>query len=352
MKLRLRAVAVLLALLIGLVLLSFAMPVKVWRTGERPAAPLQLVENGPAVEMPKRIWIDTDAACGESETTDPDDCFAVLLLARAPGGEIAGVSTVQGNADSETTDRITRELVALLRREVPHIGPVHRGAAALGEALDKGPLTLVALGPLTNVAAALAARPDRRKNIARLIAVMGRRPGHLFHPSEGAGGGMLFGHGPVFRDFNFEQDREAAAQVLAMQLSITLVPYVAARQVSLTRADLAALEAQGGAAAWVASRARGWLSFWQEAVGRDGFYPFDLLAAIYAVQPQLLSCGTAGAWVGRDDQLWDWIWGPEALLVGPQARRTSDVKAAGPVLYCPKVDARMHDALMSRLAGG
>ena len=44
--------------------------------------------------------------------------------------------------------------------------------------------------------------------VVRLVSVMGRRPGHIFHPSEGEGDGILFGHGPVFRDLNFDLDRE------------------------------------------------------------------------------------------------------------------------------------------------
>jgi hypothetical protein len=42
--------------------------------------------------------------------------------------------------------------------------------------------------------------------------------GHIFHPAEGAGGGMLFGHGPVFRDFNFEMDMTAATRIVALGL--------------------------------------------------------------------------------------------------------------------------------------
>src|SRR3546814_931153 len=122
---------------------------------------------------------------------------------------------------------------------------------------------------------------------------MGRWPGHLFHPAEGAGDGILFGHGPVFRDFNFEKDRAAATLVLGMRLPTTLVPYDAARNLSLTGADLARMEADGGAAAWVASRARGWLDFWKKDIGRDGFYPFDLLAGVYTVEPRLFDCAAA-----------------------------------------------------------
>jgi hypothetical protein len=82
--------------------ISFTIPIEVWRTGELPAPPLGLVDGGPAVDMPARIWIDTDAACGHSRTTDPDDCFVLLLLAHAPGVRIAGISTVFGNAPSRS----------------------------------------------------------------------------------------------------------------------------------------------------------------------------------------------------------------------------------------------------------
>jgi purine nucleosidase len=220
------------ALLVLFLVVSFALPVRVWRTGELPAPPLPLVEGGPAVKMPKRVWIDTDAACGHGRTTDPDDCFALLLLGQAPSLKIAGISTVHGNATLEVTDRTTRDLVAALARDGASKAVVFRGAAnplaqaggrvarapahaALEQALEAGPLTLIALGPLTNVATVLRERPELQANVTRLIAVMGRRPGHRFHPAEGMGrGGMLFGHGPVFTDFNFDQDRAAAVSVL------------------------------------------------------------------------------------------------------------------------------------------
>jgi hypothetical protein len=166
------------------------------------------------------------------------------------------------------------------------------------------------------VAAALAERPDLRANVARLVAVMGRRPGHLFHPAEGAGGGILFGHGPVLRDFNFDQDRQAATTVIAMGLPTTLVPYEVARQVMLGDADLGRMDAAGNPAAWVARRARGWLDFWKEDIGREGFYPFDLLAGAYVVEPRLFDCAQAHAWVSQDSRLQNWCYDPNALLVG------------------------------------
>ena len=336
-----------------LALLTFALPISTWRTGERAAAPLPLVNGGPLVAMPRRVWIDTDAACGHAANADADDCFALLILLRAPGMEVAGISVVGGNAPAEVAERIVRELVARLALAAPsaiHAPP--RAEAALAAALERGPLTVVALGPLTNIAATLRVRPDLGRNVARLVAVMGRRPGHLFHPAEGRGNGILFGHGPIFRDFNFALDRGAARDIVAMNLPLTLVPYEGARNVVLTGADLARLEKAGGAPAWVAQRARGWLGFWSETVGLDGFYPFDALAAASVLEPRRFDCAASAIWVDRDRTLWGGYFAPEALLVGRESDRPAEPRAGATAIYCPRPAPGMHDWLMARLSGG
>jgi purine nucleosidase len=211
-----------------------------------------------------------------------------------------------------------------------------RAPDGLRKALESGRLTIVALGPLTNIAAVLREQPALAKNIERLVAVMGRRPGHLFHPAEGAGGGMLLGHGPVFSDFNFAKDADAAASVFAFDFPITLIPYDAARHVEITAADLDRLAAQGGAAAWVAARSRGWLRFWQEDVGRAGFYPFDLLAAAYVLSPERFECAQVLAGVGSD-LLFLVPWRDPALLVTQQAEDLEDAAVKRPAVYCHRL---------------
>lgn len=347
-----------------LTLLSFALPVRVWRTGELPAPPLPLVEDGPRVELPAHTWIDTDAACGHTASTDSDDCVAISLLTQAQGVEIIGVSTVHGNAPVEVTDRTARELIALLGRSAP----VYRGSsgaigedgsappapahAALQNALAQRALTIVALGPLTNIAAALKDRPELAANVARLVAVMGRRPGHLFHPSEGHGQGILFGHGPVFRDFNVEMDRAAVTIILELEVPITLVPYEAAREIMLTESDIAGMAEQGVAAKWIASRSRGWLDYWRTHVGLNGFYPFDLLAAAYVIEPRHFDCARANAWMGEDDRLWKfWFYNPKlSLLIGLPSERPWEVRASGAVVYCPRIDDQLYPWLKTRFA--
>ena len=109
---------------------------------------------------------------------------------------------------------------------------------------------------------------------------------------------------------------------------------------------------RGAAAAWVASRAQGWLAFWREDVGRDGFYPFDLLAGAYVLEPGLFGCAPAMARVGKDRELWHLIHDPDALLVGPPRRDgPPPARASADVVYCTEVSDRLHGWIARRLAG-
>jgi inosine-uridine nucleoside N-ribohydrolase len=336
--------------LLALFLLTLALPVESWRTGRTPVPALTMLPPDALPVMPRRIWIDTDAACGHSKITDVDDCLAILALATREDVEIAGISTVFGNAELEVTDRITRELIKQLRADGRKVPVVYTGAAqewgelegaqrlpaitALRRALLDAPLTIVALGPVTNIALTLHERPDLRARVSGVVAIMGRRRGHLFHPAEGASGGMLFGHGPVFVDFNFAKDPDAVARLLETSLPLVLVPYDAARHVEVTAADLEAMSRRGGAYAWVAHASRVWLAFWQDQIGREGFYPFDLMGALYVVEPQAFRCALVQARVNRDPLLLAAWRDREALLVS-QGADAPGRKAA----YCPDVSA-------------
>jgi inosine-uridine nucleoside N-ribohydrolase len=355
---------------ISFAVLSLALPIHVWRTGEPPALPIPIEPGQRFAAFPLRLWIDTDAACGTGSATDADDCLALLLLAEEPRMDIAGVSTVFGNASLEETDGITRALVQALNAERQRPVLVHQGSpdrlpgkattpvrgasvtavTMLRRALAQGPLTILALGPLTNVAAALHERPDLRANVVKIVAVMGRRKGHVFHPIEGATARSLLGHGPIFRDFNFTKDEEAAGRVMAMGLPLSLVPYEAARAIKLKPTDLDRMEARGGAAAWVARRAKPWMAYWQEGIGLEGFYPFDLVAAAYVVEPSLLRCAPVQAAVDDDTWLFGWL-GYRGLFVAPQYSSEIRSSVAAPVLYCPQVSVSLGPWLTARLAG-
>lgn len=240
--------------------------------------------------------------------------------------------------------------------------PVYRGAEApLAEirhketgaeraligALEADELTIVALGPLTNIASALQARPDLRSRIQKIIAVMGRRPGHIFHPAEGSGEGTLLGHGPVFRDFNVAQDPDALRVVLEQDIPLVLLPYEAAREVEIDELALANIAANGDGGRWVAKRARAWLKYWQTDIGRDGFYPFDLMAALFVKEPKQFACAGVYAELRRDPTVFFPFSRMPSLLIEPIPADDHDSPAGA--LYCHGL---RHSVLAGNLVPG
>jgi len=294
----------------------------------------------PPASAKTRVWIDTDPACGLGATRDPDDCLALLYLLAAPDLEIAGISTTFGNAG---VDEVTGVAKALLDKANQRL-PLHAGAGrnmgrwqtsrtdasqAIARALAAKPMTFIALGPLTNLATALKEQPTLAANVVRLVAVMGKEPGEIFHPAEGSPDAIL-GHGPIFTDLNFAQDTRAAEAVFATGIDITLVPYAAGKTQRVTAADLTKLARRGPTAAWVARSARDWLAYWHNVIGRDAFYPFDLVAAVAAVEPGRSDCVTRAAAIRRDDKIGWFGGGPMSLLFeresAPGGRRVTECR--------------------------
>ncbi len=130
-----------------------------------------------------RLWIDTDVG------DDPDDAIALLCATAHPDVELVGVSTVDG--DHPRRVRIARTLVD---------APVHAGDdPALPELVRAAaPDALLAIGPLTNLAALAATGP------VPPVTLMG-----------GAFGPVRHWGSTLDIEHNFGRDPRAAGAVLA-----------------------------------------------------------------------------------------------------------------------------------------
>lgn len=268
------------------------------------------------------VWVDTDAACDGSGSGDVDDCLALLhLLAVAPT-RVAGLSTTFGNASRTTADASVAELLGALGSSAPiDSGATRDGdcdtaaARAMRARLrEPGRLQVLALGPLTNVACAIGGRPSVAARVERIVAVMGARPGQLFHPAEERSRDALLGHGPMFRDLNFRRDEDAARAIVASGIPLVLVPYEAGRLREVGAHELDELARRGPACALVARQARPWLSFWKHTAGRDGFFPFDLVAATLVTGSEVFTCTQQEVRVTRDRRI-GWFGHPFRLLM-------------------------------------
>jgi purine nucleosidase/pyrimidine-specific ribonucleoside hydrolase len=206
--------------------------------------------------------------------TDPglDDAVAILHALGHPGLHVLGVTTVAGNIGLDLTTANACGLVAVAghagpvipgaavplgragidAREVhgddglggvvlpagaaPLPGPAHAWIAATLRTRPPGSVTLLTLGPLTNLALMLRAAPDAAARLGPVIAMGGAvdAPGNQTGPD-----------GLRRAEFNFAFDPEAVAEVLAAGLDLTLIPLDVTRAVRADAAFLARL-AKGG----------------------------------------------------------------------------------------------------------
>ena len=268
----------------------------------------------PAQAQP--IWLDADAGCTGARKTDPDDCLALYALG-ASGAHLVGISATSGNADAATSAGLLAALATSMRASKLRAPPpvvAGKAAEAICRAAARDRLTVLATGPLTNIAAAALACPADFADIERIVFVGGKKAGHVFHPAEDKMHKAVLGHGPIFRDLNVELDPESVETVLATGVAIQLVTYEAARGVELTEERLDVLASRNAAGDWLSQRARPWLAWWQSDIGREGFYPFDLAAAAAILTPDALACQSVEARVARDSKISPFA-GPMSLLI-------------------------------------
>ena len=308
----------------------------------------------PAAPARVSVWIDTDPALGEPER-DVDDGLALVQAFHSPELDVRGVSVVFGNAPLDRGLPIARRLI---RAFGPPRLRAFRGAAsaaearveteasrALAAALRTTPLTILALGPATNVATALTKHPELAQRVTRIIAVAGRRPGQRFT----TGTSNARGH----RDFNFELDPHSFQALLDSKVEMVLAPFEISSKIWLTGSDLDRLAASSAAASRaIVPPARAWLSLWTRLFGVDGFNPFDTLAIAYAISSEGFACETLPA---RIETLPDDVTEPgvQGVKVArkPYLLASKDLSGvAARVTYCSTAPSTFKDDLLTRLS--
>jgi purine nucleosidase len=131
-----------------------------------------------------------------------------------------------------------------------------------------GEITLVPVGPLTNIALALRVAPDLRTKVREIILM---------------GGSITGGNMTPAAEFNIYSDAEAAKVVFASGIPITMVGLGATAQAILTRAHLAELRASGSPIAGTVARMAEFYVLAGESRGQDGAAMHDPLAVGLAI---------------------------------------------------------------------
>jgi len=188
-----------------------------------------------AQAAPQRVIVDTDIG------DDIDDAFALALVLTSPEFEVVGITTGWG-------DTVLRaRLVQRLLRETGHADiPVAPGAATpsqtpftqarwaqRGPAIDHavpavdflldsirhhpGEITLLALGPLTNLGAAIARDPATFRGLKRVVLMGGSvRSGYVKSP--------FHAPRPPDKEYNIVSDVAAAQAVFGSGVSLVMMP--------------------------------------------------------------------------------------------------------------------------------
>ena len=247
--------------------------------------------------------------------TDPgqDDAVAILLALASPELEVLGITAVAGNVPLDLTARNARVVCELAGRpDVPVRAGCDRPMArdlvtaehvhgktgldgadlpdptvplAPGHAVDwlietlrahdPGCVTLVPLGPLTNVGTALQRAPDIAGRIARIVLM----------------GGAYFEVGNITpaAEFNVYVDPEAADAVFRSGVPLTVVPLDCTHKALTTRARNAAFRAAGRVGPAVA----GWTGFFErfdmEKYGSEGAPLHDPMTIAWLLRPDLFT---------------------------------------------------------------
>ncbi|MEO7274706.1 MAG: nucleoside hydrolase [Vicinamibacterales bacterium] len=305
-----------------------------------------------APSEPTPVWIDTDPALGEPDR-DVDDGFALVQAFHSPELAIRGVLVVFGNAPLHRglpiAERLVREFGPAGLRVVPGaasaeaLGVATPASRAMADALGRDRLTILALGPATNVATLLKHHPDLAPRIIRIVAVAGRRLGQRFT----TGTTNQKGH----RDFNFELDPDAFRVLLSGGVPLVLAPFEMSSQIWIENGDLDRLDAGGPAARALIPPARRWLALWTRLFHASGFNPFDALAVGYAAVPGGFGCETLPVEIQTllDDVTEPGIQGVR-VESKPYLLVSTTCTVSARALYCSSAPARFKQDLLERLA--
>lgn len=261
--------------------------------------------------MKRSLILDVD--------TGTDDAVAIMLAALHPSLDLIACTTVNGNVDvDQATDNTLRVLDHIGATHVPVFRGIHRPLVRNdfpvpraernlvsyihGYELPLPPsnrraqarhaveflidacrrnddLTLVALGPLTNIAAMVALAPDVIGRVQELVIMGGAHAIGNLTPSSG---------------FNTWADPESAASVLSAGFGkVTMVPIDATHQALVTKQDCLALTqlrtpAGEGAATVIGRRIAGH-NEGQLMAQLDSAPVHDPLCIAYLIDPEIVT---------------------------------------------------------------
>ena len=254
----------------------------------------------------QKVIIDTDIG------DDIDDAYAVGLALSSPELKILGITSAWG--DTELRSRmLDRMLCEKGRSDIPVLtgvktqtktvfsqevwakaGAVHEHGDAVGFLLDEirknpGEITLIALAPLTNIGAAIDRDPATFKKLKRVV-MMG---GAIRH---GYGEFGLANAGAPEPEYNIAMDAAAAQKLVKSGVPIYMMP-LDSTQLKLDEVRRAMLTTVSTP---LTDSLQVLTAEWQRVTHQTTPTMFDVVAAAYAIQPEV--CPATPLHIDVDDK--------------------------------------------------
>ncbi|HSE82870.1 MAG TPA: nucleoside hydrolase [Gaiellaceae bacterium] len=239
-----------------------------------------------------------------------DDAIALLLALASPELELLGVTTVAGNQTLEkTTANALRVLELAGRGDVPVAAgadrplarelfiaayvhgetgldgptlPEPQGAPVGQHAVDflaerilgsPRPVTLVPVGPLTNIALLLARHPEAAGNVERIVIM---------------GGAVAEGNVTPAAEFNIYVDPEAAWRVFHSDLPVTMVGLDVTHKALMMPSHVERLRASGDVGRFVAELHDFFVQYHERTYGTEGAPIHDAVAVAQVLRPGIV----------------------------------------------------------------
>lgn len=264
----------------------------------------------------KRIVIDCDPGNGIAGA-NVDDGLALALALAADSIKLELITIVAGNTPRDTGFQVAHQLMQELNQSIPvvkgaaqallepaapwreqldnnvrkqgllslwdnlpplpplndHSAPY--AAQAIGELVcnNPGEITVVAIGPLTNIAHTIQLYPDFARSVAEIVIM-----------------GGVFQLDSYLKDTNFAVDPEAAKIVIESGANITLAPLDVTTQTLLTHQDLDKLQSFANPLAdFIVRTSRPWMDYSIQTRQLAGCWIHDVLCVAKLIDESVVT---------------------------------------------------------------
>lgn len=248
-----------------------------------------------------RVLVDTDPGLGQ-KNADVDDGLALFLMLNNPRFEIEGITTVFGNTKVEKGYELVKQYLSLAKStEIPFkmgaknyrkLGHQTEASEFLIQKVKENPkeLTLLTLGPFTNVSTALMKYPEFFDDLKEIVIMAGLlSPIFLVNPHFN----RFYEKVPlqqVLCEFNSYRDPkatkiaiEAETETPRTQMGLEVCCKIIIKENQVQRIE----SVSNPITQFIASDLRPWIELQESFWGIEGFFPFDTCVPIYLLAPEL-----------------------------------------------------------------